>query len=95
VAKKPLAPRSVSHALTLLWSASRWAIRHDRAWRTVADALDAATAPRSQALDERSSPFLRSRRRYALGPFRVELGSAMRRGEILALRWDDVMLPEM
>jgi integrase len=98
-AKKPLAPKSVSHAFAFLRSALRWAIRHDLAWRNVADAVDAPTAPRSQAraLDENEAArFFAAADATRWGPFfRLALGSAMRRGEILALRWDDVMLPEV
>jgi integrase len=99
VEKKALAPKSVSHAFSLLRSALRWAIRHDLAWRNVADAVDAPTAPRSQAraLDENEAArFFVAADATRWGPFfRLALGSAMRRGEILALRWDDVMLPEV
>lgn len=99
VEKKRLAPKSVSHAFSLLRSALRWAIRHDLAWRNVADAVDAPSAPRSQAraLDENEAVrFFTAADATRWGPFfRLALGSAMRRGEILALRWEDIMLPEI
>jgi integrase len=89
----------VSHAFSLLRSALRWAIRHDLAWRNVADAVDAPTAPRSQAraLDEHEAArFFAAADGTRWGPFfRLALGSACRRGELLGLRWDDVMLPEV
>ena len=46
VEKKRLAPKSVSHAFSLLRSALRWAIRHDLGSAVnVADAVDALSAP--------------------------------------------------
>jgi integrase len=59
----------------------------------------APTAPRSQAraLDEReASRFFAAAGATRWGPFfRLALGCAARRGELLALRWNDVMLPEV
>jgi integrase len=98
-AEKPLAPKSVKHAFAFLRSALRWAVRHDLAWRNVADAVDAPSAPRSQAraLDEREAARLfEASDATRWGPFfRLALGTGARRGELLALRWDDVTLPEI
>jgi integrase len=97
--KKPLSPKSVRHAFSLLRSALRWAMRHELAWRNVADAVDVPTAPRSQAraLDENEAArFFAAADATRWGPFfRLALGTGARRGELLALRWDDVMLPEV
>jgi integrase len=98
-AEKPLAPKSVKHAFALLRSALRWAIRHDLAWRNVADAVDAPSVPRSQAraIDEdEAARFFQSADATRWGPFfRLALGTGARRGELLALRWEDVTIPEV
>lgn len=98
-AEKPLAPKSVKHAFALLRSALRWAIRHDLAWRNVADAVDAPSVPRSQAraIDEdEAARFFQAADATRWGPFfRLALGTGARRGELLALRWEDVAIPEV
>jgi len=98
-AKKALSPKSVKHAFATLRAALRWAVRHDLAWRNVADAVDMPTAPRSQAraIDEAEATRLfgvADATRW--GPFfRLALGTGARRGELLALRWEDVSIPEV
>ncbi len=96
---KPLAPKSVWHAFMILRSALRWAVRHDLAWRNVADAIDAPSVPRSQAraIDEdEAARFFQAADATRWGPFfRLALGTGARRGELLALRWEDVILPEV
>ncbi|MFY9860835.1 MAG: tyrosine-type recombinase/integrase [Candidatus Cybelea sp.] len=98
-AEKPLAPKSVWHAFTLLRSALRWAVRHDLAWRNVADTIDPPSVPRSQAraLDEdEAARLLAVADATRWGPFlRLALGTGARRGELLALRWDDVSIPDL
>jgi len=98
-AEKPLAPKSVKHAFALLRSALRWAIRHDLAWRNVADAIDAPSVPRSQAraIDEdEAARFFQAADATRWGSFfRLALGTGARRGELLALRWEDVTIPEV
>jgi integrase len=98
-AEKPLAPKSVKHAFSLLRSALRWAVRHDLAWRNVADAVDAPSVPRSQAraIDEdEAARLFQAADATRWGPFfRLALGTGARRGELLALRWDDVTIPEV
>jgi integrase len=97
--KKPLAPKSMSHAFSLLRSALRWALRHDLAWRNVADAVDGPTVPRSQAraIDEQEAArFFAAADTTRWEPFfRLALGTGARRGELLALRWEDVTIPEV
>jgi integrase len=71
----------------------------DVASEPIADAVDAPTAPRSQAraIDEHEAArFFEAADATRWGPFfRLALGTGARRGELLALRWDDVMLPEV
>jgi integrase len=96
---KPLAAKSIWHAFMILRSALRWAVRHDLVGRNVADAVDAPSVPRSQARaideDEAAALFeVADATRW--GPFfRLALGSGARRGELLALRWDDVSTPDV
>jgi integrase len=96
---KPLAPKSVWHAYMILRSALRWAVRHDLAWRNVADSIDAPSVPRSQAraIDEdEATRFFRVADATRWGPFfRLALGTGARRGELLALRWEDVSIPDL
>lgn len=99
VNKTPLAPKSVWHAFMMLRGALRWAIRHDLAWRNVADVIDAPSVPRSQAraIDEdEATRFFRAADATRWGPFfRLALGTGARRGELLALRWEDVSIPDL
>lgn len=94
-----LAPKSVKHALTTLSAALRWAVRHDLIGRNVADAVDPPSVPRSQAraLDEgevaRILAAAQGTRWKAF--FQFALATGARRGELLALRWEDVTLPEV
>jgi integrase len=96
---KPLAPKSVWHAFMILRSALRWAVRHDLVGRNVAEVIDSPSVPRSQAraIDEdEAARFFEVADATRWGQFfRVALGSAARRGELLALRWTDVSIPEV
>lgn len=96
---KPLAPKSVWHAFTILRGALRWAVRHDLVGRNAAEAIDAPTVPRSQARAISETEALRlfeASEDTRWGPFfRLALGSGARRGELLALRWSDISLPNL
>jgi integrase len=96
---KALSPKSCKHALALLRSALRWAARHDLVHRNVAEAVDAPSVPRSQA---RAPSEVEVARLFTVtdatrwGPFfRLALGTGARTGELLALRWDDVIIPDV
>src|SRR5580700_6273630 len=99
VKETPLAPKSMWHAFMLLRSALRWAVRHDLAWRNVADVIDAPSVPRSQARainEAEAARFFQVADATRWGPFfRLALGTGARRGELLALRWDDVSIPDV
>ncbi len=94
VKERPLSAKTAKHAYALLRSALRWAVRHELAARNVADAVDPPTVGRSQARalgDDEAKRFLDAADRTRWGTFfRVALGTAARRGELLALRWADV-----
>lgn len=96
---KPLSPKSVKHAFALLRSALRWAMRHDLVGRNVCEAIDAPTVPRSQAraIDEdEASRLFEAADVTRWGPFfRLALATGARRGELLAIRWDDVKLTDV
>lgn len=99
VSGKPLSPKSVRHAFALLRAALRWAVRHDLAGRNAADAVDAPSVPRSEARalgEDEAAQFLAFADGTRWGPFfRLALGTGARRGELLALRWDDVSIPSI
>jgi integrase len=82
-----------------LRAALRWAVRHDLAWRNVADTIDAPSVPRSQARaideDEAASFFHVADATRWGSFFRLALGTGARRGELLALCWDDVSIPDL
>ena len=96
---KPLSAKSVWHAFMVLRSALRWAVRHDLVGRNVAEAVDPPSVSRSQAraIDENEAArFFAVADATRWGPFfRLALGTGARRGELLALRWEDVSLPEV
>jgi integrase len=96
---KPLSAKSVKHAFDLLRAALRWAVRHDLVGRNVCDAIDAPSVPRSsaRAIDENEAVrFLAVADETRWGPFfRLALGTGARRGELLALRWTDVCIPDV
>lgn len=98
VSGRPLRPKSVRHAFALLRAALRRAVRHDLAGRNVADAVDAPSVPRSEARalgEDEAARFLAVANGTRWGPFfRLALGSGARRGELLALRWQDVAIPD-
>jgi integrase len=91
---KPLSAKTTKHAYALLRSALRWAVRHDLAARNVAEAVDPPTVGRSQAralAEGEVTRLFAAADETRWGPFfRVALGTAARRGELLALRWSDV-----
>lgn len=95
----PLAPKSVWHAFMLLRAALRWAVRHDLAWRNVAESIDPPSVPRSQARaigEDEAARFFQATDSTRWGPFfRLALGTGARRGELLALRWEDVSIPDL
>jgi integrase len=94
VGGRPLSAKTAKHAHALLRSALRWAVRHDLASRNVADAVDPPTVGRSRAhalADDEAKRFLEAADQTRWGSFfRIALGTAARRGELLALRWADV-----
>lgn len=83
----------------LLRAALRWAVRHDLAWRNVADSIDPPSVPRSQARainEGEASRFFAAADVTRWGSFfRLALGTGARRGELLALRWEDVSAPDL
>lgn len=99
VKEKPLAPKSVKHAFSVLGAALRWAVRHDLLSRNVCEAVDGPSVPRSQAraLDEdEAARFFAVADSGRFGAFfRLALGVGARRGELLALRWEDVSIPDV
>lgn len=99
VKRKALSPKSIWHAFMLLRSTLRWAVRHDLAWRNVAEVIDPPSVPRSQAraIDEQEAArFFKAANETRWGAFfRLALGTGARRGELLALRWEDVSIPDL
>lgn len=90
----PLAPKSVWHAFTFLRAALRWAVKLELVVRNPAESIDAPSIPTSKAVALNRTDvdaLFAAADGTRWGPFfRLALGSAARRGELLALRWSDV-----
>jgi integrase len=89
-----LSPKSVKHAFSLLSGALSWAMRHELVGRNVAAAVEAPSIPRGTAVAlsvDEANRFLAAVDGTRWGPFmRLALACGARRGELLALRWNDV-----
>jgi integrase len=95
---KALSARSRLQAFAVLRAALRWAVKkgittHNAA--AAADPIDVRPA-QSKAIDEdEAQRFFAVADATRWGPFfRLALGTGARRGELLALRWEDICLPE-
>ncbi len=91
---RPLSPKTVKHAFALLKGALAWAVRQELVGRNVADIVTPPSVRRSDvtalSVDE-AQRLLSVADGGRWGPFmRLALATGARRGELLALRWDDV-----
>ncbi len=91
---KPISARTAKHAFALLSSALRWGVRQQIVAQNVCDAAEAPTPPRSEARalasDEISKLVAQARGTRWETFIDLALMLGARRGELLALTWDDV-----
>lgn len=93
---RPLAPQTVRHAHRLVHTALARALRGKLVLRNVASEVAAPKVPKKEVASLTADQIgelldgIRDHRLYA--PAVVALGTGLRRGEILALRWQDIDL---
>jgi len=92
----PLSPRSVRHIFDTLRAACRWGVRMEILARNPLAAVDSPTWQQREmrTLDAAGvAELITAARGTELGlPIAVLIGTGMRRGELLGLRWSDVDL---
>jgi len=95
---KPISAKTARHAFALLSSALRWGVRLELAGRNVCESVEPPKPPRTEAKalrdDEVSRLVAISRGTRWQQFIAIALASGARRGELLALTWDDVDLQE-
>ena len=93
-ARGTLSPRTVAYALAVLRIAPTRAVKSGRALRNVATLVDAPAQPRHELRPltaEQVRTFLGATADSRLGPlYVVAIGTGLRQGELLGLRWQDV-----
>jgi integrase len=94
--KGHLSPRSVAHIFNTLRSACKWAVRTGILNRNPVDAVSAPRVERREmralGLDGIAELVAAARGSELEDPIAVALGTGLRRGELLGLRWPDVDL---
>lgn len=92
--KGGLSPRTVGHVHTLIHGALGWALRMELVSRNIADVVTAPKAVRREAKAltvEEAQQLIDGTRETRVGAlFTFALATGLRRGELVALRWDAI-----